>query len=288
MLAPKRTVWQCNEPPMKVDPAHIKSIGLFEYLLSFIYNNPADKKLVARIPEISVLDGMNRDRVRKQYGRDSRVIYIGIEEDYFRTAGSSRAVILKKHGLSVGDAHLICAGNFVPGKNQKLLVRMMGILKSRGIKRVKLILVGRGPDREMLGEMAKSAGVDASVYFAGFLTNENLRELYSASDINLFPAVNQSWGLTPFEAAAQGIPSVVSKDCGTAEVIKKYGIGVLAEPEAGDFAEAVTGLLRFPARIKKLGMKARAFVRRNMHWKNYGEEMIKIFKKINGPGDKNG
>ncbi len=280
LLAPEKTVWQCNEPPLKVDAAHIKSVGLMEYLLSFIYTGALDKKIVKKIAAIVVLDNMNAERIKNIYGRKDAIInYIGIDEDYFKKPAAAKEVFRKNH-LNPKDRHLICAGNLVPGKNQQLLIKALKTLETGGIKNLKLILVGRGPDRERLEVLAGELGVLKNVIFKGFVTNKELRELYSIADINLFPAVKQSWGLTPFEAAAQKVMSIVSNDCGTAEVIKKQEIGRVIPPVAEKFAEEIRSLLKAAAKRKQLGKKAYLFVRKEMTWKKYTAIMEKLFETI--------
>jgi glycosyltransferase involved in cell wall biosynthesis len=286
LLAPGKTVWQCNEPPMKVPFSHIKSIGIMEYILSFVYNGSFDRSIVKKIAAIVVLDKMNADRIRKKYNRpDAMINHIGIDEYYFKKPALKSAVY-KKNLFNRKDRYLICAGNLVHGKNQQLLIKTMKLLKDGGIKNVKMILVGRGPDRSMLESLAGNLGVDGDVVFKGFVTNEELRDLYSISDINLFAAVNQSWGLTPFEAAAQGTVSIVSDDCGAAEIIKKYRIGIVTEPLPEKFAMEISLLLKDRKKRMALGVKAESFVRRSMTWEKYTKNMIKVFEKIAKKGEK--
>ena len=104
------------------------------------------------------------------------------------------------------------------------------------------------------------------------------RELYEICDLNLFPAVNQSWGLTPFEALAASRISVVSKDTGAAELLKSEDIGAICDPTADAFAERIVRVYQDPEAVLEMASRGRDYVIRNLTWGRYTDTVISIFQ----------
>ena len=63
-------------------------------------------------------------------------------------------------------------------------------------------------------------GLGGYFHFTGFLNKEKVNELLSMTDIYCMPSVSEPFGLSALEAAQFGIPAVISKQSGVAEVLK--------------------------------------------------------------------
>lgn len=82
------------------------------------------------------------------------------------------------------------------------------------------LFVGDGEQRDELLEQAASAGIAENVIFTGFQRGKRLRDAYGIADLFVMPSVSEPFGLTPYEAAAYGTPSLVSKQSGVAEAFQ--------------------------------------------------------------------
>lgn len=82
------------------------------------------------------------------------------------------------------------------------------------------MFVGDGDMRDELLELAAEKNIARNVIFTGFQRGKNWRDAYAISDLFVMPSVSEPFGLTPYEAAAYGSPSLVSKQSGIAEVFK--------------------------------------------------------------------
>ncbi|HVS62254.1 MAG TPA: glycosyltransferase [Thermoanaerobaculia bacterium] len=103
-----------------------------------------------------------------------------------------------------------------------------------------LYVVGDGPARDELAQAA--AGLP--VVFTGFLEGDDLANAYASSDLFVFPSVTDTFGNVVLEAQASGLPCVVSRQGGPAEIIVPGQTGLAASTaEAGIFAQAVRLLL---------------------------------------------
>lgn len=123
-----------------------------------------------------------------------------------------------------------------------------------------LVLVGDGPAR---GEVAAAfSSVPAErVRYAGELSPDALPPVYAASDLLVWPAVREAYGMALLEAQASGLPVVAGASGAVAEIVRDGETGALARPEdPAAFTEALRGLLGDSARRRRMAAAAPAAV----------------------------
>jgi len=86
---------------------------------------------------------------------------------------------------------------------------------------VRFVLAGTGDQLQAL--MAKSIrlGIADRCHFTGFLGREKIHNLLSMADVYCMPSVSEPFGLSALEAAQFGVPTVISKQSGAAEILTK-------------------------------------------------------------------
>lgn len=82
-----------------------------------------------------------------------------------------------------------------------------------------LLFVGSGEQELELLELASDLGLCGNVIFAGFQRGKKWRDMFGVSDIFVMPSVSEPFGLTALEAGAFGVPTLVSRQSGVAEVM---------------------------------------------------------------------
>jgi glycosyltransferase involved in cell wall biosynthesis len=162
---------------------------------------------------------------------------------------------------------LLVVGRLAPGKGFDDAVAALGELARRGV-RPRLVVVGDGPERERLADLARAQDVAAQVEFRGALTHDALAPLYAAAWLLLAPSKVLANGRRDgipnvvIEAMAAGVPVVGTRAAGLEEAIVPARTGALADPaDPRSLADAIEPLLRDPAEIERLGAIARASVR---------------------------
>jgi len=85
---------------------------------------------------------------------------------------------------------------------------------------VRFVMAGTGEKLKPLIESGAFRGLGGHFHFTGFLNKEKVNELLSMTDIYCMPSVSEPFGLSALEAAQFGIPAVISKQSGVAEVLK--------------------------------------------------------------------
>ena len=144
------------------------------------------------------------------YGADSARIWT-FAHTVDTTTLSARADALRGHrseirtqfGFERDDVVVLHAGRLLPIKGVDVLI---GAATRAGC--VKLLIVGDGPERAALEHASRVAGLDA--HFAGFLDGDNLIKAYVAADIFTLLSRRETWGVVVNEAAASGLPLVLS------------------------------------------------------------------------------
>ncbi|MFN6944480.1 MAG: glycosyltransferase family 4 protein [Cytophagaceae bacterium] len=85
--------------------------------------------------------------------------------------------------------------------------------------KVRFVMAGTGDRLKKLIETGAFRQLGNKVHFTGFLNKEKVHKLYALSDVYCMPSVSEPFGLSALEAAQFGVPCVISKQSGVAEVL---------------------------------------------------------------------
>jgi len=124
--------------------------------------------------------------------------------------------------LGLRRTTLLSVGNLLPLKGHDLAIQAL-----RRFPEMDLIIIGRGPERAALGELARASGVSDRVTFAGVMAQEDLRHYYCAADALILASSREGWANVLLESMACGTPVVASNVGGTPEVVTAPEAGVL-------------------------------------------------------------
>jgi glycosyltransferase involved in cell wall biosynthesis len=144
-------------------------------------------------------------------------------------------------GAESDDVVVLSVARLAPEKGHDALVHAVA---EAGDPRLLLVLAGGGPERERLEELARVRGV--RVVFAGDLDWERIVETYVAADVFALLSEREPWAVVVNEAAACGLPLVLSDRVGAAHDLLHDGEnGALVA--AGDVDAAAVALRRLAA-----------------------------------------
>ncbi len=157
-------------------------------------------------------------------------------------------------------------GNFVLAvsrlqklKRFDLLLKSVARL-SRSSSRI--LIIGDGPERENLQIMAREAGLENTVSFAGWVEEETLLRAYAECRVVFFGPYQEDYGLVTLEAFYSRKPVVTCTDSGgPAELVAASGGGLICSPEPDSIAQAIDKLITDPSLAEKLGEKGFTFSR---------------------------
>jgi glycosyltransferase involved in cell wall biosynthesis len=145
-------------------------------------------------------------------------------------------------------------------------------------------IVGEGPERQKLEELAEKLGIASQVEFLGKLSrNEGLSKL-GECHVLIHPSLHDSGGLVCLEAMATGLPVICLNLGGPAiQVTNETGFKVLAynpEQSIQDLSEAIMLLASDSDLRKCMGQISKKIVREQYSWENKGYYLTKVYEKI--------
>jgi glycosyltransferase involved in cell wall biosynthesis len=147
----------------------------------------------------------------------------------------------------------------------------------------RLLIVGEGNRRKEFEEMAQKMKINNRVYFAGRVDNQDLPKYYQASDIHVLPAINgcEAFGLVTLEAAASGIPSIVSDLPGVRTLINNGKTGLIVKPsDSADLLLALKFLIEKNKLRVNMGNNARSMTEQKYSKYVIFDRLISIYKSI--------
>lgn len=151
----------------------------------------------------------------REYGVNNaiRVIPSGIslEQHNYRLSEAER--MQKRRLLGIPDDHqvLLSLGRLGTEKNlEELLDYFASILQQNS--KFTLLIVGDGPAKIGLEELAKQLEIDEHVVFTGMIEPARVQEFYQLADVFVSASTSETQGLTYIEAAANGLPLLCRQD----------------------------------------------------------------------------
>jgi len=173
-------------------------------------------------------------------GARVQVVHNGIEPGA-RPSPIARSSARLALGLAQ-DAFVVgTAGRLDPVKNLAMIVEAAGIL-AESQPRLRVVLLGEGPDRQALEQQIDALGLRRVVSLAGYRTD--VRRLLPALDVYVNTSVHEGVSLTILEAMAAALPIVATRVGGTPEVVIDQETGILV-PSYGvlEMADALQSLV---------------------------------------------
>lgn len=139
---------------------------------------------------------------------------------------------------------------------------------------LRLRIIGDGPQRYELEVLARDLRIDHVTSFEGRISHEAVPNVLRELDIFANLSRAESFGVSILEAGACGVPAVVSRAPGPAEVTQHGKTGIvtpIGDPEA--VASALVSLIEAPQKRAEMGRAARHLVIRDYSWNRSVELM---------------
>jgi glycosyltransferase involved in cell wall biosynthesis len=161
--------------------------------------------------------------------KDVKVIHNGID---FKKIESVKP--------SEEKSDIVFAGRLIKDKNVDVLIRAISLIKKE-IQDIKCIIIGDGPEKEKLMNLAKELRVENNVKFAGFLENhDDVIAYMKSSKVFVLPSTREGFGIVALEANACGLPVItVNHSRNAAYDFINSENGFACELSAEDIAEKI-------------------------------------------------
>jgi len=242
------TVWMCNEP-------YHKQHRLDNYLSSKV------KSTLSISAEIETM-------VKNRY-----------PEMQVETVGSGAALDRKIEHIENEYFDLVFVGPLHPKKRQLDIINAFSLIKDK-IPNARLHFVGG--EVGLLSKRLKNSMIELAqknqieILFYDSITDEELYSLYDLADISVFVPESEPWGIFPLETILGGINTIISDQCGAADVLPNNKFVI----ETGNIKQLANKILDVKENFdeyKHETMIASKIIRENYSWKAYSKRMEDIF-----------
>jgi len=219
---------------------------------------PITKLLLRRIGDsVDVMTYVSewcRERIAPALSREAaaRMVRLspGVDTDRFYP-GCGGAEVRKRLDIPEDAPVVVCVGRMVKRKGQDTLVKAWPAVL-REVPDARLLLVGDGPNRNRVGNLARWLDVTGSIIFAGSVAWEEMPAFMDAGDVFGMPCRTRHFGLEVeafgivfLEAQACGLPVLIGNSGGAREALAQSDGGrVVDARQASPVSRAITGLLR--------------------------------------------
>lgn len=143
---------------------------------------------------------------------------------------------------------------------------------------VRFVMAGVGDYFKTMLEQSSYKHIGNRFHMTGFLNSEKLGYLFSMSDVYCMPSVSEPFGLSAVEAAQFGIPCVISKQSGVAEVLS----GAL-KFDYWDVNKAASNILNLlsDSILRKKVVEDASQNLKNITWDNSAQKIINTYSSNN-------
>lgn len=196
--------------------------------------------------------GVNPDKV-KQYR-------YWIDPQKFNTSNR------KKYLSQKSDFTVIFVSRLIPKKGTRIVLKL-----AKKLPNIKFMVIGSGPEEAYIKKH-----LTPNLNFLGTISNHQLLDYYSQSDIFIQPALYQEgFTRTIMEAVSSGLP-VVASNIGTIPEIVSPEVSILVKPTVNNFAQAILKLYRQPSLLEQMRRNCSGYSRNNFSPKNI-KQITKYF-----------
>lgn len=242
------------------------------------------ERTVRRAAKILTVSEFSRRAIEKAYAlpADKLVVAPNAASSIFRPVDRQSAAARVRARFGIPSPYLLTVGDLVPRKNHIGLVRAFAAIL-RHCPRLPHHLVIAGKETRYgrkVRRAARESGAAERIHFTGFVTDEELVQLYNACELFVFPSLYEGFGLPVLEAMACGRAVVCSNTSALPEVADAAAILVDPRDTAG-IARAMLDVLLdadLRTRLERLALHRAA----QFSWRKTAQRTLEVYYEVAG------
>ena len=243
-------------------------------LLNWLLYYPVEKWLARYTDALITINqedyALSKRKMKLRNG--GKVYYIpgaGVDIQKFNEATIDKSAKRRELGIPEDAVLLLSVGELNDNKNHETVIRAIADLN------VYYVIAGRGELQQYLENLIDAQNLRDRMKLLGF--RSDVKELYEAADIFVFPSFREGLSLSLMEAMASGLPCVVSRIRGNTDLLENTNGGFLCDPhDALDFAEKINILASDTQLREAMGSSNRMAIQK-FSTENVIQEMQNIY-----------
>lgn len=261
---------------------------MYEQYVSYVFPSERIGKQVVRVWSRQRLKSVDKiivpthkvENALHEYGVDDMsIVPSGISLDQHKKRISPEERLKKRRELGIKDDELVLInlGRLGAEKNIGELVELF----SKAIKKrsnLRFLIVGDGPAREELEELARELGIFEKIVFTGMVPPDEVHEYYQLGDVFVSASNSETQGLTYIEAAASGLPLLCREDLCLDDVIvqSENGYQYKSEEEFLTWLDSIVDNPEWRAAASKKSEEIAESFDKSV----FGDSVEKIYKSV--------
>jgi len=220
------------------------------------------------------------NQIKKEFNINSSkiiVVYLGVDTDEFKPVPGEKKNKVKQKYNCLGKKLVLSTGFLTKEKGHEDLINAAKQYEKEGVT---TLISGDGPYFNYLKNLIKKLNL-RHTYLLGWVTKEELLELYGAADIYVFPSRwSEPFGMVAIEAMACETPVIGARSGAIPEIISEHGL--LFNPgKHQEIAKAVVSTVKNDKWLKEHATKSREHIISNFSVELMCENTKKIYDMIN-------
>ena len=265
----------------------VHDVSFLEFPAYFPFTRAAQLRLTVRrtiqaAARILTVSEFSRDAIARAYGLDPdriAVVHNAAADGFHQVRqGTAPAQVRQRFGLTA--PFILSVGDLQPRKNHIGLIEAFARM-ARACPQLTHQLVLAGKETWFGGRVhdaAKRSGVADRIRFLGFVSDDDLLQLYNACEVFCFPSFYEGFGLPVLEAMACGAAVCCSNTSAVPEVAD--GAAILFNPYSADeIARAMLDLIQLPElrlRMRRLGLQRAP----QFSWQKAAQKTLEVYYAV--------
>lgn len=221
---------------------------------------------------VVTVSNWTRNIVVEKYGIDAeKVITVHNAVDF-------SAETSEKEERGIKDKIVTFLGRITLQKGPEYFVEAAAkVLKK--VPNVRFVMAGSGEKMNPLVRRVAQLGIGTRFHFTGFLRGGEVQRMFRYSDVYVMPSVSEPFGISPLEAMRSGVPTIISKQSGVAEVLD-HAIKV-DYWDIDALADAIYGIISYPTLADYMSREGYDEVNQ-LKWENASLKLKTIYEMVVG------
>jgi glycogen synthase len=190
----------------------------------------------------------------------------------------SKEILAIKPIRNTNDKIVTFLGRITMQKGPEYFVEAAAKVLQRN-RHVRFVMAGNGDMLEAMIRLAAKRDISDRIHFPGFMKGDQVYELLKSSDVYMMPSVSEPFGISPLEAMQVGVPTIISKQSGCAEILNNAIKTDYWDIEA--MADAIYSIISYPAMYEYLKQEGKREVD-EIKWEYAGQKVRNIYDRVCG------
>ena len=231
-------------------------------LKNWLLYYPVEKWLAKKTDVLITINKEDYELAEKKF-KPKKVEYVpgvGLDVKKFSRVIGDKKTKREELGLKEEDFVILSVGELIPRKNHTIVLDALGELKKNGkIDNIHYLICGQGELEEKLKEKTEKLNLLNHVHLLGF--RNDVSEICTASDLFVFPSLQEGLPVALMEAMACGLPAICSNIRGNTDIIESGKNGEIVENKSSSIAEVIMKFKCDSALSKNYGLSAIATIK---------------------------